>query len=104
MRAWARQDAKVRPRIAAADATRLQALEAMFGRHGCDTAEADWRARMIYLMQLGYHALEVQETAEVRMTRLPGYLEGFTGQVPSSEVLDAFRAFAMHHLADSTRA
>ena len=95
VRAWARQDATVRQRIDAADATRLQALEAMFMRHGCDAAEADWRARMIYFMQLGYHALEVQETMDVRMARLPGYLEGFTGRVPSQAVLDDFTAFAM---------
>ena len=43
VRAWARQNAEVRLRIDAADATRLQALEAMFMRHGCDAAEADWR-------------------------------------------------------------
>ena len=66
-------------------------------RHGCDEAEADWRARMIYFMQLGYHALEVQETMEVRMGRLPGYLEGFTGRVPSQAVIDDFTAFAKQY-------
>lgn len=97
VRAWARQDADVRLRIDAADETRLRALEAMFMRHGCDEAEADWRARMIYFMQLGYHALEVQETIEVRMGRLPGYLEGFTGRVPSQAVIDDFTAFAKQY-------
>ena len=98
VRAWARQNADVRPRIDAADQTRLQALEAMFARHGCDAIEADWRARMIYFMQLGYHALEVQETMEVRMGRLPGYLEGFTGRVPSRDVIAIFTEFAKRHL------
>lgn len=97
VRAWARQDAQVRPRIDAADATRLQSLEAMFRRHGHDQAEADWRARMVYFMQLGYHALEVQETMQTRMARLPGYLEGFTGRAPSASVIEDFRAFAMRH-------
>lgn len=99
VRAWARQDPSVRPRVDAADGLRLQALEAMFMRHGCTATEADWRARMIYFMQLGYHALEVQETMEVRMARLPGYLEGFTGRVPSQEIIDGFKAFATRHLA-----
>lgn len=99
IRAWARQDADVRARIDAADATRLQALEEMFMRHGCDAVEADWRARMIYFMQLGYHALEVQETLDVRMSRLPGYLEGFTGRLPSQAVLDATMAFATRYLS-----
>jgi AcrR family transcriptional regulator len=102
VRAWARQDAEVRLRIDAADHTRLQALEAMFMRYGCAPAEADWRARMIYFMQLGYHALEVQETMEVRLGRLPGYLEGFTGRVPSQKVIDDFKAFASrHHTGDA---
>jgi len=97
VRAWARQQSDVRRRIDAADDARLKALEAMFQRHGCDAAEADWRARMIYFMQLGYHALEVQETMDVRMARLPGYLEGFTGQVPSKAVLNEFCEFAMQY-------
>lgn len=99
VRSWARKDPNVRMRIDAADATRLQALEAMFRRHGSDDTEAEWRARMIYFMQLGYHALEVQETMEVRMSRLPGYLEGFTGRVPSQAAIEAFTAFAMRHKA-----
>lgn len=99
VRSWARQDDAVRLRIDAADAARLQALEAMFGRHGSSNSEAEWRARMIYFMQLGYHALEVQETMDVRMRRLPGYLEGFTGQVPSQAVIDDFTAFALQHQA-----
>ncbi|SFR47221.1 TetR/AcrR family transcriptional regulator [Litoreibacter janthinus] len=94
VRAWARQDPRVRTRIDAADAARLEALEAMFMRHGYDGAEADWRARIIYFMQLGYHALEVQETMQVRMARLPGYLEGFTGQFPEQAVIDDFTTFA----------
>lgn len=79
VRAWARQDAGVRPRIDAADNARIMALEAMFMQHGRDKAEAEWRARMIYFMQLGYHALEVRETMDVRMGRLAGYLEGSRG-------------------------
>ncbi|MBT0958308.1 TetR/AcrR family transcriptional regulator [Alphaproteobacteria bacterium KMM 3653] len=98
VRAWARQDAEVRARVDAADQARLAALEAMFMRHGCGAVEADWRARMIYFMQLGYHALEVQETMEVRMGRLPGYLEGFTGQVPSQDIVDWFTAISAQHL------
>jgi AcrR family transcriptional regulator len=98
VRAWARQDAAVRLSVDAADRARLLALEAMFMRHGCDAVEADWRARMIYFMQLGYHALEVQETIEVRISRLPGYLEGFTGRVPRQAVIDDFGAFAGQYL------
>ncbi len=101
VRSWARQDSAVRKRIDAADATRLQALEAMFIRHGFDRPEAEWRARMIYFMQLGYHALEVQETMDVRMSRLSGYLLGFTGKTPAPSVLEAFSEFAMRHQTEN---
>ena len=104
VRAWARQDAAVRTRIDAADQTRLQAITALFARYGFDAYAADWRARMIYFMQLGYHALEVQETMEVRMSRLPGYLEGFTGEVPSQAVVDDFRVFALRSNAQAVNA
>jgi len=97
VRAWARQDGAVRARIDAADHTRLQAITGLFARHGFDAYAADWRARMMYFMQLGYHALEVQETMDIRMARLPGYLEGFTGVVPSPDVVDDFRAFAQRY-------
>lgn len=104
VRAWARQDAAVRSRIDAADATRLDAVEAMFQRHGCHSAEAEWRARMLYFMQLGYHALEVQETLDVRLRRLPGYLSGFTGCEPPQAVLDDFNAFARQHVPPAATA
>lgn len=42
----------------------------------------------------GYHALEVQQTHDIRMKRQPEYLEGFTGRVLAQSVLDGFKAFA----------
>lgn len=95
IREWARRDASVRARIDAADDARLAAVIAMFVRHGYSAQEAGWRARIIYFMQLGYHALEVNEAMEVRMSRLPGYLVGFTGQDPDPAVIAAFSAFAL---------
>ena len=41
-------------------------------------------------MQLGYHALEVKEAMEVRMSRLESYLLGFTGEPARPGVVEDF--------------
>ncbi len=95
VREWSRRDASVRSRIDAADAARLKAVTAMFATHGYDPVEADCRARILYFMQIGYHALELREDMAVRMDRLPGFLEHFTGRKPLAAEIAAFSAFAM---------
>lgn len=90
VREWSRRDGAVRARIDAADAQRLRAIAAMFERHGYAADDAETRARILYYMQLGYHALEVQEPMAERMARLEGYLRGFTGQEPKREETEAF--------------
>ncbi len=94
VREWARRDASVRVRIDAADRTRIAAVTEMFARHGFGPVEADARARILYFMQLGYHALEVREPMDLRMSRLEPYIEGFTGQKPDLEAIAAFKKFA----------
>ncbi|SHH36478.1 transcriptional regulator, TetR family [Cognatiyoonia sediminum] len=95
VREWARRDMSVRDRIDQADARRLAAITAMYARHGFAPDAADARARVLYFMQLGYHALDVRETMETRMARLPQFLECFTGVVPTDEVIVEFSKFAM---------
>ena len=93
VREWSRRDGAVRQRINLADKTRLAAVAHMFERHGFSAYDADIRARIIYFMQLGYHAMEVHEPMEERLNRLEGYLRGFTGEQPDAEVIEAFIAF-----------
>ncbi len=95
VREWARRDMSVRDRIDQADARRLAAITAMYARHGFAPDAADARARVLYFMQLGYHALDVRETMETRMARLPQFLECFTGVRPTDEVIAEFSKFAM---------
>ncbi|MEL7097492.1 MAG: TetR/AcrR family transcriptional regulator [Pseudomonadota bacterium] len=94
VRDWARHDAEVRAKVEAADATRLAAITGMYARYGFETSEADARARILYFMQLGYHALDITEPMATRMSRLHGYLKGFTGHEPDPGMLEAFRARA----------
>lgn len=93
VREWARRDRTVRKRIDAADHARLEAIQAMFARHGYASDEADTRARILYFMQLGYHALDVYEPMEERLKRVAGYLHGFTGVEPRPDEIAEFRAF-----------
>lgn len=81
IREWARRDETVRAAIDHADTARLAAIRAMFIRHSYTDTDADARARILYFMQLGYHALDLREDIDTRMSRVAAYLHGFTGKV-----------------------
>jgi len=95
VREWARRDGSVRRVIDRADDTRLAALAAMFRRFGYSDYEADVRGRILYFMQLGYHALDQSEPMRIRMGRLEGYLLGFTGKEAATAEVEAFRSWAI---------
>lgn len=92
LREWARRDPEVRRVVDAADAARLRAVRGMFLRHGAGEPEADIRARILYFQQIGYYALELNETLEERLARVAAYVEGFTGQAAAAEDIAAFKA------------
>jgi AcrR family transcriptional regulator len=92
VREWSRRDGHVRKRIDLADVRRLVAITAMFERFGYSAYDADVRARILYFMQLGYHALDQTEPLSERFKRAEGYLVGFTGRQPGPGEVDAFRA------------
>jgi len=95
IREWARRDRGVKKRIDKADRTRLSAVTAMFTQHGYSADEADARARILYFMQIGYHAVEMHESIEERLSRLKAFLIGFTGYEPSSQLLEEFGEYAV---------
>ena len=90
IREWARRNEILRARIDSADAARIAAATEMYRQHGYESADADARARILYFMQLGYHALDVRETMALRMSRVGPYLEGFTGQPTNEDHLNDF--------------
>lgn len=94
VREWARRDGAVRRVIDRSDTARTEALAAMFARHGYPSDEADIRARVLYYQQIGYYALELNETLEERLSRVAGYLHAFTGVRPSNEAVASFAARA----------
>ena len=93
IREWSRREPTVRKLVDQADQTRLGAVIKMYERHGYVSADADARARILYYMQLGYHALEVKEDMDTRMSRVAAYIQGFTGQPVDTNAMKEFAAF-----------
>ncbi|MEL7131482.1 MAG: TetR/AcrR family transcriptional regulator [Pseudomonadota bacterium] len=101
VREWSRRDRSIRAKIDEADRIRLEAVTVFFERHGYDTEEADARARILYFMQLGYHALDIKESFEMRMSRLDAYLLGFTGKKADPALVAGFRRLAFAVRSDA---
>ena len=99
IRDWARRDEAVRDVVDRSDQARQEAVARMFARHGYRQEEADIRARVLYYQQIGYYALELNESLEERLSRVPGYLFAFTGVEPRPEQVRAFEQ-AARALAD----
>lgn len=92
MRSWALQSDEVSKEINTADEARIEALTYMFERYGYEPLAANVRGRTIYLTQIGYISMKTQEALEVRMRRIPAYVEIFTGQAPQLRELQRFHA------------
>jgi len=102
IRSWALQSPDVAADIRSADAVRIDALTKMFLRFGFEPLAADVRARTIYLTQIGYISMKSDEDLATRMTRIPDYVEIFTGQAALPRELDRF--FARHGYRPTDRA
>jgi AcrR family transcriptional regulator len=92
VRGWAHRSEAVTARVNAADERRLAAIREMFERFGYASDDADVRARTVYLVQIGYIAMQVRESAETRMSRVPRYVEIFSGRLPTASEMARFRA------------
>lgn len=92
VRGWAHQSDAVMARVNAADARRLEAIRAMFTRFGFPEDEADVRARTVYLVQIGYISMQVDEDRTTRMARVPAYVKTYCNQAPAPNELARFHA------------
>jgi AcrR family transcriptional regulator len=95
VRSWAQQSARVAAAIRGADATRIEALTNMFIRFKFDPHAANVRARTIYLTQIGYISMKTEEDIATRMSRIPDYVQIFTGQTAQTREIERFQA--RHH-------
>lgn len=92
VRSWALQDEGVAARVQAADDARLEALTRMMARWGHDAAEADVRARTIYLVQIGYISMQPKEDIETRLQRIPLYVKIYSGREAEPREIARFNA------------
>lgn len=92
IRGWAHQSDMVAAKVAAADERRLTAIRAMFERFGFDSEESDVRARTVYLVQIGYISMQVDESLATRIARIPAYVKTYSGQAPTERELARFHA------------
>lgn len=99
VRGWAHRSQAVAARVNASDERRLASIRQMFERFGYSTSEADVRARTVYLVQIGYIAMQVQETVTTRLSRVPGYVEVYSGRSATPGEMARFRARIAHLIA-----
>lgn len=91
VRAWARASQEVHEAVRAADEKRVEAIASAYTRLGYSEMDSLVRARILYFMQIGYYALNIQETFEQRMAYLESYIRGFSGQEPDEPLVQQFR-------------
>lgn len=92
IRNWALGDPALRAVLERNDSDRIDAIRAMFERFGYTPEDARIRAYTIYYTQVGYVSMMVQEETQVRVERMPNYIEVFTGRSPTPSEVDRFRA------------
>ncbi|SNR50313.1 TetR/AcrR family transcriptional regulator [Puniceibacterium sediminis] len=90
IRNWALGDPDLRAVLEATDQERIAAIRAMFLRFGFAEADAQVRAFTVYYTQIGYVSMMVTESPEVRMPRMPFYVQTFTGTSASDSELARF--------------
>lgn len=92
IRSWAQSDPQIMARLHHEDQVRIEALVQMFHRWGHAGVDAQTRARTVYLTQIGYISMRVQEPLAVRMSRIPSYVQIFTGIAPPAREIARFHA------------
>jgi AcrR family transcriptional regulator len=91
IRLWARRSDQVKGVMEFADNQRLEAVAAMYRRHGYEEEDALIRARVLYFTQIGHYTLEVDEDLETRHFHVRAYLRSFSGQEPTEDDIEASR-------------
>lgn len=94
IRSWALQSPQVLAEVQAADTARIEALVEMFARFGAARSHAAVRARVVYLVQIGYIAMQTREDRALRMSRMADYVQIYTGVQPTER--EMLRFFSRH--------
>jgi len=79
MRNWARTSKPVARLVREADAARTDVLRRIFAAMGYADTEAEVRARVTYYHQVGYYALGIVESRQLREALFPTYFKVLAG-------------------------
>ena len=92
IRSWAQGDDDLAEIVRASDLQRIKSLARMYERFGFQTEAAYARGSTVYFVQAGYISMLLKEPKQLRIERMPDYVETFTGKAPSDAETEAFRA------------
>lgn len=92
IRSWAQSDPEIMARLHHEDLARLEALAQMFNRWGHFGVDVETRARTVYLTQIGYISMRIDESIDLRMSRIPFYVQIYTGVMPTPREIARFHA------------
>ncbi|MEL7252705.1 MAG: TetR/AcrR family transcriptional regulator [Pseudomonadota bacterium] len=94
IRAWAKHDVALSETLKTEDSARITSIAAFFERFGFEAQEAFIRARVIYLTQISFYALGIDEDADVmhRLNYLDDYFRSFTGRDIDPVIAETYRA------------
>ncbi len=94
IRSWAKHDMVLSETLKAEDEARIAAIADFYGRFAYDPTESFIRARVIYLTQISFYALGIDEHegVERRLGYLEAYFKSFTGRDIDPDICAAYRA------------
>lgn len=95
IRNWAQQSADLKQVVDENDRERIAAIIKLFERFNYVPIEADARARTLYYTQIGYISLTLKESFSERLSRMPAYIQCFTGRLPTDSEIQRFKS--RHH-------
>jgi len=87
IREWARWDTAIGAAVRREEDNRVAAIAGFFRKHDYGEEDALVRARVLYFTQVGYYALNLDESMTARLSLTDGYFRTFTGRE-----IDAARA------------
>ncbi len=100
IREWSRRSRPIRELVDREDAARIGALQDFFARFDYPLPDALIRARVLYYSQIGFYALEIEETLSTRLNYTESYFECFTGKRLDPRRAEAFKRYIFDTYGD----
>lgn len=92
MRDWARQCLNIKEQVRQADSECINSIKEFFKRMGLNKIEANTRARTTYFCQIGYYALDLEESLTERLKYLEDTIYILSGKQLEPELAKQFIA------------